>query len=142
MTAARTAATARRVLTQLRHDPRTVVLLVAVPSLLMVLLRYVFDSTAQFSRLAPALLGIFPFTLMFLVTSATTLRERTSGTLERLMTTPLAKLDLLVGYAVAFGVVALVSSGCAVLVSLLLGMDLAGSVGCGKNDSSWIWSGR
>lgn len=123
------AATARRVLTQLRHDPRTVVMLVAVPSLLMVLLRYVFDDAAAFSALAPALLGIFPFTLMFLVTSITTLRERTSGTLERLMTTPMAKLDLLLGYAVAFGLVALVSSAVAIGVSLWLGMDLAGSVG-------------
>ena len=61
----------------------------------------------MFSRLAPALLGIFPFLLMFLVTSIATLRERTSGTLERLMTTPLPKLALLGGYGMAFGVVAL-----------------------------------
>src|SRR6266487_4059280 len=98
MTTAMTLATARRVLTQLRHDPRTVVLLIALPSLLMTLLRYVFDSDLFFSRIAPALLGFFPFLLMFLVASITTLREQTSGTLERLMTTPMAKLDLLVGY--------------------------------------------
>ena len=128
MNPAMTRATGRRVLTQLRHDPRTVVLLVAVPSVLMVLLRFVFDSAPRFSALAPALLGVFPFTLMFLVTSVTTLRERTSGTLERLMTTPMAKLDLLVGYALAFGLVALGSSACAVGVSLLLGMELTGSV--------------
>jgi ABC-2 type transport system permease protein len=74
-----TLATTRRVLLQLRHDPRTVALLVALPSLLMVLLRYVFDSKHTFSGIAPALLGIFPFLLMFLVTSITTLRERSSG---------------------------------------------------------------
>src|SRR5664279_2736954 len=85
MSAAMTLATARRVLIQLRHDPRTVVLIMVVPSMLMVLLRYVFDSARFFSGIAPALLGFFPFLMMFLIASITTLRERTSGTLERLM---------------------------------------------------------
>lgn len=122
-------ATARRVALQLRHDPRTVVLLVAVPSLLLVLLRYVFDSAEVFATLAPALLGVFPLTLMFLVTSITTLRERTSGTLERLMTSPMAKLDLLVGYAITFGVVAVVQVAVAVGTSVALGLDVGGSLG-------------
>jgi ABC-2 type transport system permease protein len=122
-------ATADRVLRQLRHDPRTVVLLVAVPSLLMVLLRFVFDSQAEFSRVAPALLGVFPFLLMFLVTSVATLRERASGTLERLMTTPLAKLGLLTGYGVAFGLVAAAQVAVTSLVSLWLGMTVTGPVG-------------
>ncbi|MDQ2749642.1 MAG: ABC transporter permease [Pseudonocardiales bacterium] len=129
MNPAMTLATARRVLFQLRHDPRTVALMVVVPSLLMVLLRYVFNSTLVFSSIAPALLGFFPFLLMFLVTSITTLRERTSGTLERLMTTPMAKLDLLLGYALAFSLVAVVQVVVAIAVSLWLGMDLAGSIG-------------
>ncbi len=127
MNRATTLATAQRVLRQLRHDPRTIALLILVPSGLMVLLRYVFDSKAAFNGLAPALLGIFPFTLMFLVTSITTLRERTSGTLERLMTTPLGKLDLLVGYALAFGAVALVQVLAAVGVSTALGLNVKGS---------------
>jgi ABC-2 type transport system permease protein len=121
-------ATAVRVLRQLRHDPRTIALLVVVPGLLLILLRYVFDSTAVFSRLAPALLGIFPFLLMFLVTSIATLRERTSGTLERLMTTPLAKLALLGGYGVAFGAVALVQVCVTLVVAVSFGLDVAGSL--------------
>ncbi len=121
--------TAVRVLRQLRHDPRTIALLVIVPSVLLVLLRYVFDSAAVFSRLAPALLGIFPFLLMFLVTSIATLRERTSGTLERLMTTPLAKLSLLGGYGLAFGTVALLQVAVTLAVASSLGLDVAGSVG-------------
>lgn len=121
-------ATANRVLTQLRHDPRTIALMVLVPSLLMTMLRYVFDSATVFSRTAPALLGFFPFLLMFLVTSITTLRERSSGTLERLLTTPMAKLDLLVGYALAFSLVALVQVALAVAVSIWLGLDLVGAV--------------
>jgi ABC-2 type transport system permease protein len=123
-----TFATAGRVLRQLRHDPRTVVLLIAVPSVLMVLLRFVFDSKVEFNILAPSLLGIFPFTLMFLVTSITTLRERTLGTLERLLTTPLHKLDLLAGYALAFGAVAIVQVLVAIGVSTALGLDVKGSL--------------
>jgi ABC-2 type transport system permease protein len=120
--------TALRVLRQLRHDPRTAVLLVIVPALLMVLLRYVFDDEQAFSRLAPALLGIFPFLLMFLVTSIATLRERTSGTLERLMTTPLSKLSLLAGYGAAFGLIAIVQVAVTTAVSFTLGLSIEGSL--------------
>jgi len=124
----RTLATAGRVLTQLRHDPRTVALMVVVPSVLMTMLRYVFDSKPFFSHVAPALLGFFPFLLMFLVTVITTLRERSSGTLERLLTTPMGRLDLLGGYALAFSAVAVVQVALAVTVSTWLGMELAGSL--------------
>jgi ABC-2 type transport system permease protein len=125
-----TLATTRRILTQLRHDPRTVVMLVLVPTLLMILLRYVFNSTLVFSRVAPALLGVFPFLIMFLIASITTLRERTTATLERLMTLPIGRLDLLFGYALAFGAIAVVQVSLAASVSLWwLGLDLAGSVG-------------
>ena len=121
-------ATALRVLRQLRHDPRTVALMVLVPSFLMLLLRYVFDDKQRFSHVAPALLGIFPFLLMFLVTSIATLRERTSGTLERLMTTPLAKLWLLAGYGAAFGLVAVVQVAVTTGVSFALGLSIDGSL--------------
>lgn len=122
-------ATTRRILTQLRHDPRTVTLLIGMPTVLMVLLRYVLDSAQRFSAVAPALLGIFPFTIMFLLTSITTLRERTLGTLERLMTLPIGKLDLLFGYAIAFGLLAVVQVIIAAGVSLIwLGLTIAGSV--------------
>ena len=129
MNPALTLATTRRILTQLRHDPRTVVMLVLVPTLLMILLRYVFNSTLVFSRVAPALLGVFPFLIMFLIASITTLRERTTATLERLMTLPIGRLDLLFGYALAFGSIAVVQVALAAGVSLWwLGLDLAGSV--------------
>ena len=57
---------------------------------------------------------MFPFIVMFLVTSVTTLRERSGGTLERLLAMPMGKLDFLVGYALAFGLVAAVQSVLAV----------------------------
>jgi ABC-2 type transport system permease protein len=120
--------TAARVLRQLRHDPRTVGLMILVPTALMILLRYVLDVQRLFSHVAPDLLGIFPFLLMFLVTSIATLRERTSGTLERLMTTPLPKLSLLAGYELAFSVVAAVQVAVTTSVSLWLGMDVSGAV--------------
>lgn len=125
-----TLATSRRILAQLRHDRRTLALLIGVPSLLMILLRYVIERPLVFDRLGPMLLGIFPFIVMFIITSIGTLRERTSGTLERLMTMPLAKLDLLVGYALAFGVTALVQVGVVAVIALTwLGLDLQGQVG-------------
>ncbi|MEP6463420.1 MAG: ABC transporter permease [Frankiaceae bacterium] len=129
MSGRRTLATARRVLTQLRHDPRTVTLLLVVPCVLLILLRYVYDrSPATFDRIGAPLLGIFPFTVMFVVTSVATLRERTSGTLERLLTMPLAKGDLLLGYAVAFGSLAVVQAALASALSLgLLGLHVNGS---------------
>ena len=127
MNAQVTLATARRILDQLRHDHRTLVLLVAVPALLMVLLRYVFDDQRTFDRIGPMLLSIFPFTFMFVVTSVATLRERTGGTLERLMTTPLGKLDLIIGYALAFSAVALAQVAVILGTSLLfLGMTVSG----------------
>ncbi len=104
-------------LRQLRRDPRTVALLLLVPALLVTLLHELFADRPQvFQRLGGPLLGLFPFISMFLVTSITMLRERVSGTLERLMTMPLAKLDLLVGYALAF---ALLAAAQASLVSAL-----------------------
>lgn len=129
MTTARTLATARRVLRQLSHDPRTIALMLVVPCVLLTLLKYVFDASPRtFDSAGAALLGIFPLITMFLVTSIATLRERTSGTLERLLTMPLGKADLLVGYALAFGAVAVVQAALATgLVVLALGLDVAGS---------------
>jgi ABC transporter DrrB family efflux protein len=105
-----TMATAARVLTQIRHDPRTVALLLLVPSLLIGLMAWIFTDTKIFDTIGPALLGLFPFIIMFLITSITTLRERRSGTLERLMTMPLGKFDFIVGYTLAFGLLSIVQS--------------------------------
>jgi len=127
MNPAITLATARRVLSQLRHDHRTVAMLIIVPCVLLALLAWVFDGTTTFDAVGAPLLGIFPFVIMFLVTSVATLRERTSGTLERLLTMPIAKLDLLLGYALAFGLVAVVQAAAAATLSVTaLDLDVAG----------------
>jgi ABC-2 type transport system permease protein len=128
MSAARTLATARRNLEQLRHDRRTVAMTILLPSLLVVLLRYVLDDQRSFDRVAPALLCIFPFVVMFLIASVGTLRERTTGTLERLMTMPIGKLDLLAGYALALGILAIVQVAVVTAISLTwLGLTVGGS---------------
>jgi ABC-2 type transport system permease protein len=127
MTPARTLATARRVLLQLRHDPRTLAMLLVVPVVIMGLLAWIL-SDADFDFWAPPLLGIFPMLVMFLVTSVATLRERTGGTLERLLTLPTGKGDIIFGYALAFGTLAILQ---AVVVSAaafgLFGLEVAGS---------------
>jgi ABC-2 type transport system permease protein len=125
----RTLATARRVLLQLRHDPRTIALMLVVPCVLLALLNWVYDSTpGTFDSVGASLLGIFPLITMFLVTSIATLRERTSGTLERLLSMPLGKGDLLAGYALAFGAVAVVQACLATgLAVFALGLDVIGS---------------
>ena len=125
-----TAAMAARVLTQLRRDHRTVVMLLVLPSALLGLLRWTYDEDpARFDRVGPQLLGILPFVVMFVVTSVATLRERRTGTLERLLTTPMNKLDLLLGYGLAFALVAIVQSAIAAALTMTVyGVD-AGTKG-------------
>ncbi|MFJ8826320.1 ABC transporter permease [Streptomyces sp. NPDC102467] len=125
----RTTATATRVLRQLRHDPRSIALMILVPCVMLFLLRYVFDgSPGTFDSIGASLLGIFPLITMFLVTSIATLRERTSGTLERLLAMPLGKGDLIAGYALAFGALAIVQSALATGLALwVLDLNVTGS---------------
>jgi len=125
MSVLRTRATARRVLRQLRHDPRTIALLLVVPCVLQLLMYELFqDSPGVFQSLGVPLLGLFPFVAMFIVTSITMLRERVSGTLERLLTTPLGRGDLLVGYGIAFALVAAVQASLVSTLSFgLLGLE-------------------
>ena len=123
-------AVAARVLRQLRHDHRTAAMLLVLPALVLTLLWWMFDGRdAGFDSLGPPLLALIPFIVMFLVTSVTTLRERSSGTLERLLAMPTGKLDFLGGYALAFGLVAMVQSAVAVLLCVwVLDLDVAGPV--------------
>ena len=126
-----TLATAGRILSQLRHDHRTVALMLLVPCVLLGLLAWIFaeSPTPVFDSIGASLLGVFPFVIMFIVTSVSTLRERTGGTLERLMPTPLGQGDLMVGYAIAFGVVAIVQSIIATAFAIYVcGLDISGPV--------------
>ncbi len=119
-------ATALRIVAQLRGDPRTVAMILIVPALLMTLLYYVFvdvpvppGQPPVFDSLGPTMLAVLPMLLMFIVTSVAMLRERTSGTLERIFTTPLTKWNLLASYGAVFGVLAVGQAG--ILAALVLG---------------------
>ncbi|HEX7963926.1 MAG TPA: ABC transporter permease [Candidatus Saccharimonadales bacterium] len=128
MSPRRTLATARRVLQQLKHDPRTIGMIFVVPLVLLGLLAWIYSDTPWvFDHVGPALLCLFPFIVMFLITSITTLRERSGGTLERLLAMPMGKLDILLGYAISFGLLAVVQATLATLVAVhLYGMTIAG----------------
>lgn len=130
-------ATTRRVLDQLRHDRRSVALILVVPTLLLTAVYFLFENETlppgvprTFDRVGLMMLAIFPFVVMFLVTSITMLRERTSGTLERLLTTPIHKADLLFGYGLAFSIMAALQSLVATAVAYwIFGLDIQGSPG-------------
>ena len=125
----KTICTAKRVLSQLKHDHRTVGLIVFVPSILLIIFRFVFQNQLPvFNTIAPQFLGIFPLFTMFLVTSIAMLRERRTGTLDRLMTMPTAKAHIVFGYMIAFSILALVQVAVACVVLLgFLDVPVAGS---------------
>ena len=130
-----TATTARRILQQFRRDKRTIGLLMLVPIVLLTLLWWMFGDTPDpltgqplFDPLGAKIMGLFPMILMFIITSVSTLRERTSGTMERLMASPLRRGDVVMGYAVAFGIVAVLQGTVLVLYSVyVLQLDIRGS---------------
>ena len=127
MNAHRTLVTAGRVLAQLRSDHRTIALMLVVPCVLIGLLAWIFHDSPVFDAIGAALLGVFPFVVMFIVTSVATLRERISGTLERLLTTPMGKADFMLGYALAFGVMAVLQALVATAFAVYVcGLDVRG----------------
>lgn len=130
MNAGRTLATTGRVLTQIRHDPRTIALLLLVPTLLIGLVAWIFSDTPVFASIGPAMIALFPFIVMFLVTSIATLRERRTGTLERLLAMPLGRGDFLLGYTIAFGLLAVAQASIAVAFAVwVCGLEIDGSIG-------------
>ncbi|HET8795048.1 MAG TPA: ABC transporter permease [Arthrobacter sp.] len=130
-------ATAARVLKQLRHDPRSIGLILVVPALLLAVVYYLFENETlppgvprTFDRVGLMMLAIFPFVVMFLVTSITMLRERTSGTLERILTTPIHKVDLLFGYGLAFSIMAALQAAVATAFAyFVFDLEIDGSPG-------------
>jgi ABC-2 type transport system permease protein len=128
MTLRVTFAVAARVLAQLRRDHRTVAMLIVLPALLVSLMWWMFtDSPDTFDRIGGPLLAVFPSIIMFVVTSVATLRERSTGTLSRLFTMPMGKLDFLLGYALAFALIAVVQAIVVVSIALYaLDLDIQG----------------
>jgi len=115
----RAVAVASRLLLELRGDRRTLGLVVVVPAFVLFLFAAVFPTTTATRRAAPVLLGAFVFVLTYLLTAIGFLRERKSGTLERVLVSPIRRSELVVGYVLGFGLLATVQS------AVLLGAGVA-----------------
>ncbi|ORA76826.1 antibiotic ABC transporter permease [Mycolicibacter kumamotonensis] len=128
-------ATTQRILRQLAGDHRSVAMVLLVPSLVITLMYFMLADTAHppgtpspFQVACLILLGLFPLFLMFVITAITMQRERASGTLERILTTPLRRLDLLAAYGTAFSIAAAAQASLACVVAFwLLGFETVGS---------------
>lgn len=125
------AATTVRILRQVAADHRSVAMILVVPSFVIVLMYFMFrnaPTSAAFNQACLILLGLLPLMVMFLITSISMQRERVSGTLERILTTPLRRFDLLAAYGTAFSLAAAAQASVACVVAFwLLGFDTAGS---------------
>lgn len=85
---------------------------------------------ASFDSFGPVLIGFFSFFFVFLLAGVSFLRERTSGTLERLLATPIRRHEIVVGYLAGFGVFALLQATLIAAYSVkVLGMYMVGSIG-------------
>jgi len=128
-------ATTVRILRQVAADHRSVAMILVVPVLVITLMYFMFQnaphrpgSPSPFNNACLIMLGLFPLFVMFIITSITMQRERSSGTLERILTTPLRRLDLLMAYGTAFSIAAAVQAIVACVVSFwLLGFSTAGA---------------
>lgn len=76
---------------------------------------------------APAIVGFFAYFFVYLLTGVSFLRERTGGTLERLMATPVTRVEIVLGYSLGFGLMAMVQM--VVLLMWVLGSVSVGPVG-------------
>ncbi|MDT5360913.1 MAG: type transport system permease protein [Mycobacterium sp.] len=128
-------ATTGRILRQLAGDHRSVAMILVVPSVVITLLYFMFQNaphrpgtSSPFNTACLIMLGVFPLIVMFLITSITMQRERMSGTLERILTTPLRRLDLLAAYGTAFSIAAAAQASLACVVAFwFLGFETAGN---------------
>ncbi len=103
-------AVASRVILQLIRDRRTMALIFIVPLVVMTLIGLSFPATNVLEEIAPALLATLALFFGFLLTGISFLRERSQGTLERLMASPISRLDIVVGYLCGFFVFALIQT--------------------------------
>ena len=99
----RTLAIAVRIVSQISRDHRSVALIIVAPIIVMSLVGFSFaDQRDILNRIAPGLIGAFALFFVFLLTGVSFLRERSQGTLERLLTTPVGRADILAGYLLGF----------------------------------------
>jgi ABC-2 type transport system permease protein len=101
---------AGRIILQLGRDRRTLALIVMAPVLVMTLIGLSFPDKSQLDYIAPALLATVALFFSFLITGVSFLRERSQGTLERLMASPVSRFDVALGYLLGLFVFALLQT--------------------------------
>ena len=91
--------------------------------------RYGDSSTGYFTKILPIFMGFFVFFFVFLISGIGLLRERSSGTLDRLLATPVRRGEIVTGYMVSYGVVAIVQTLLIVITTVwLLKVQIVGDL--------------
>lgn len=87
--------------------------------------RYGNSSTGYFTKILPIFMGFF----VFLISGIGLLRERSSGTLDRLLATPVRRGEIVTGYMVSYGVVAIIQTLLIVITTVwLLKVQIVGDL--------------
>ena len=130
MTIDRTLAIASRIVSQIARDHRSLALIIVAPIIVMSLVGFSFaDQRHILDRIAPGLIGVFVLFFVFILTGVSFLRERAQGTLERLLTTPVGRADILGGYLLGFLLFAGIQSLVILLYTIFaLRIDYEGSL--------------
>ncbi|MFC1950022.1 ABC transporter permease, partial [Chloroflexota bacterium] len=93
---------ANRIINQLVRDRRTIGLLVFAPLLIASIVGVSIPDKQTLDYTAPAMLAMLILFFGFLLTGISFQRERSQGTLERLMASPVTRLDIVCGYLLGF----------------------------------------
>jgi len=101
---------ARRVMLQVIRDRRTIALLVIVPLVIASIVGVSIPDKSMLDYTAPAMLAMLILFFGFLITGISVLRERSQGTMERLMASPISRLDVVAGYLLGFLLFALMQT--------------------------------
>lgn len=88
------------------------------------------EDTTFFTKMTPILMGFFVFFFVFLISGMALLKERTTGTLDRLLATPVKRSDIVYGYMLAYGFIAALQTVVIVLSTIwLLDLEVLGNIG-------------
>lgn len=86
-------------------------------------------NTGFFARMIPILIGFVVFFFVFLISGMALLKERTSGTLDRLLATPVKRSEIVYGYMLSYGIIAIFQTAVVVLAAIwLLDVEVVGSI--------------
>lgn len=87
------------------------------------------ENTSFFTSMIPVLIGFVVFFFVFLISGMALLKERTSGTLERLLATPVKRSEIVYGYMLSYGLIAIFQTAVVVLAAIwLLDVEVVGNL--------------